>query len=146
MAKIEFHLQEVVDILGNKEFQDISNVRLDGEVIKFNFKGIIPVKISYKEFKGNILILNITVDNALYISQWILNLILKIFNKIDITDAIKYKDNKIYLDVDKISDSINVNSITQNDQIILIEGKIVQLKLPNEWDNSFSIFWVILKL
>ena len=73
MAKFEFHLQEVVDILGKKEFQDISNVRLDGEVIKLNVKGIIPVKISYKEFKGNTLILNITV-----IGQWILNLILKI--------------------------------------------------------------------
>ena len=125
MAKLEFHLQEAIDIIKKQKNNQIKDIELENEKIrlKSTFGTFI---ISWDEFRDNKLIFDVRPDTFSlkgHIANWVKSCTW--FKKKIYKYNLEYENNKIYIDLNKISIPINVESVIQKNQNIIIEGKIL---------------------
>ena len=127
MAKLEFHLQEAVDIIKKQKNNKIEDIELENEKIKLKTIGGDYI-VYFDRLQDNKVIFKISAASSL---AEVINVAkdLSIFKKLNFVKNLlpnfaEYKKDEIYINLNKISIPFKVESIAQKNQKIIIEGKI----------------------
>ncbi len=127
MAKLEFHLQEAVDIIKKQKNNKIEDIELENEKIKLKTIGGDYI-VYFDRLQDNKVIFKISAASSL---AQVINVAkdLSIFKKSNFVKNLlpnfaEYKKDEIYINLNKISIPFKVESIAQKNQKIIIEGKI----------------------
>ena len=127
MAKLEFQLQEAVDIIKKQKNNNIEDIELENEKIKLKTIGGDYI-VYFDRLQDNKVIFKISAASSL---AEVINVAkdLSIFKKLNFVKNLlpnfaEYKKDEIYINLNKISIPFKVESIAQKNQKIIIEGKI----------------------
>jgi hypothetical protein len=127
MAKITFNLEELIQMLTSNELlrSEILRPKVEGERIHFVIKTdtyilpYIPGSLGYSEFRDNQAIFNLRIVSS-HLNKVIGRL--KQLVQLDLPQYMKLEYPKIFVDVDKLLEEINIRGIRVKD-IIYKDGE-----------------------